>query len=178
MKNNSQNKLSIFIIIISFIFIGVTLTFAATLNINGNVNSSGSVMQGGNILVPSGAVMAFYLYNCPAGWIAADGANGTPDLRGVFIRGTGTPTGYSDASGEHGLGTKQDDYFQGHSHYIGVNVQGNPDGWMDYGRTYWSNQWASSNPGVSDPINGSYGGVRVTTETRPKNVALLYCMKQ
>lgn len=31
--------------------------------------------------------MAFNLSSCPSGWITADGTNGTPDLRGEFIRG-------------------------------------------------------------------------------------------
>jgi len=31
--------------------------------------------------------MSFNLASCPSGWIEADGTNGTPDLRGAFIRG-------------------------------------------------------------------------------------------
>jgi len=38
-------------------------------------------------LVPTGAIQAFNLASCPTGWIAANGSNGTPDLRGEFIRG-------------------------------------------------------------------------------------------
>lgn len=37
-------------------------------------------------MVPSGWVLAFYLESCPAGWKAADGSNNTPDLRWKFIR--------------------------------------------------------------------------------------------
>ncbi len=33
-----------------------------------------------------GSISAFHLTQCPKGWIAADGTNGTPDLRGVFLR--------------------------------------------------------------------------------------------
>jgi hypothetical protein len=36
--------------------------------------------------IPTGAVMVFNLAICPTGYIAADGTNGTPDLRGEFIR--------------------------------------------------------------------------------------------
>lgn len=37
--------------------------------------------------VPSKAIMPFYAAECPDGWVRADGQNGTPDLRGEFIRG-------------------------------------------------------------------------------------------
>jgi len=36
-----------------------------------------------------------------------------------------------------------------HTHSISVNIYGNPDGWDDYGRNYWSNTWSSSNPSTS-----------------------------
>jgi len=37
-------------------------------------------------LVPTGFIGAFNLSACPTGWAAADGSNGTPDLRGEFLR--------------------------------------------------------------------------------------------
>jgi len=37
--------------------------------------------------VPLGAVVAFNLASCPTGYSPANGSNGTPDLRGEFIRG-------------------------------------------------------------------------------------------
>ena len=44
-------------------------------------------------LVPSGFIGAFNLATCPSGWNAADGTNGTPDLRGEFIRGVDSGRG-------------------------------------------------------------------------------------
>lgn len=38
-------------------------------------------------LVPPKAIMPFYAETCPDGWVLADGQNGTPDLRGEFVRG-------------------------------------------------------------------------------------------
>lgn len=54
-------------------------------------------------IVPPGAIMPFYLNSCPAGWIAADGNNGTPDLRNQFVRGMGQG---------RTLGSRQEDAIQ------------------------------------------------------------------
>src|SRR5262245_608407 len=40
--------------------------------------------------LPRGAVVAFNLDACPAGWSAADGTSGQPDLRGRFPIGAGS----------------------------------------------------------------------------------------
>ena len=81
-------------------------------------------------LVPSGAIMAFNLATCPAGWSAADGTNSTPDLRGVFVRGIG-----GDANGRDSARTLADyqtDAFQGHALQFTDNA--NTMGW-NYLRT-------------------------------------------
>lgn len=44
------------------------------------------VGQGG---VPSGTIAMFNGTSLPAGWVLCDGANGTPDLRGHFLKGWG-----------------------------------------------------------------------------------------
>lgn len=44
----------------------------------------------GNGSVPSGAIMMWYGATPPAGWVICDGSNGTPDLRGRFVLGSGT----------------------------------------------------------------------------------------
>lgn len=41
-----------------------------------------------------------------------------------------------------------------HTHKLSVNIYGNPDGWGDYGRNYWSNTWGSSDPATSS--NGDH----------------------
>jgi microcystin-dependent protein len=142
------------------------------------------------VLVPAGAVMPFAMNSAPAGWLAADGsavsrstyaalfsAIGTtygvgdgsttfalPDLRGYFVRGSGTN---SDGTAAGTFGTKQADDLKSHTHTYGdvrnsftsqfVNAGGTGmDGAVDTSRT-----------------TGATGG----TETRPKNIALLYCIK-
>jgi microcystin-dependent protein len=158
---------------------------AATLNL-----SSKTVTLPATISLPAGAVMSFAMNSAPAGWLAADGTavsrstyaalfaaisttygagDGSttfalPDLRGYFVRGSGTN---GDGTEAGTFGAKQADAFKSHTHgytdQIAVsngqfNVAGGTgqDGASDLART-----------------TGSTGG----TETRPKNIAMLYCIK-
>jgi microcystin-dependent protein len=136
-------------------------------------------------LVPSGAVMAFAMNSAPAGWLAANGSNvsrttyatlftaiGTtygsgngsttftlPDLRGYFVRGSGTN---SDGTASGTFGSKQADEFKAHTHTVGI--QSNPAREAGGGETITSGGTLTTD---------STGG----TETRPKNIAMLYCIK-
>lgn len=112
--------------------------------------------------VPSGAVMAFYSTDCPDGWVLANGSAGTPDLRGSFVRGMYGSENGRDVS--RSLGSYQADGFAAHSHSV-IGYQANPGvGELATG--------SSANTAQSKST-GSAGG----SETRPKNVALTYCMK-
>lgn len=135
--------------------------------------------------VPAGAVMAFAMNSAPTNWLACDGAAvsrttyatlftaistvyGTgdgittfnlPDLRGYFVRGAGT-NGDGTASGT--FGAKQADDFESHTH------------------SQYTNSGAGSGPIVG---GGAFGALNATTgatggtETRPANIAMLYCIK-
>ena len=107
---------------------------------------------------PTGTIMTFNLEDCPEGWNSADGTEGTLDLRGAFIRGIGGEHNGRDVA--RVLGDFQGDKFKAHTHYS--TDGGQPVETYDghYGPQYW---WS----------NVQLGGV----ETRPKNVALLYCQK-
>jgi microcystin-dependent protein len=154
------------------------------------VASANMVTATAQALLPAGAVMPFAMNSAPAGWLAADGSNvnrttyaalfsaisttygvgdgsttfALPDLRGYFVRGSGTN---SDATASGTFGVKQADDLKSHTHSytdqvrvsLGVfNAAGGTgqDGATDLGRT-----------------TGATGG----TETRPKNIAMLYCIK-
>lgn len=156
---------------------------------DGNVNTA---------FTPAGAIMTFAQATAPDGWLKANGLNvsrttyatlfaaigttygvgdgsttfGLPDMRGEFARGLDDGRGV-DAG--RTLGSSQSDEFESHSHTVTSNfilgttdtVRNNTDQVADRGR----------NPG--DPIyNPTYTAANSGgTETRPRNVALLYCIK-
>ena len=51
------------------------LTIPGNVNILNNINS-----------IPKGTIIVYHLSTAPMGWVLCDGNNGTPDLRGRFIR--------------------------------------------------------------------------------------------
>ena len=135
------------------------------------------------VAIPAGTILAFAMNSVPSGWLAANGAavsraaysglfaaistvhgvgDGSltfnlPDLRGYFVRGSGTN---SDGAVSGAFGAKIADDLISHTHGIA-------------GGTGTNGSWgalAGSGIGV---LSSATGG----TETRPKNVAILYCIK-
>ncbi|TGL24439.1 phage tail protein [Leptospira yanagawae] len=175
--------------------VGITLGFfttslvaaAAAMNLfaPGEVISSARINQNFMIAAPEGAVVAFYLNDCPEGWAPADGTNGTPNLRGAFVRGrddVGTGPAGRDEAGPRVIGHYQEDSFQGHYHDLQAyyasysGVMGGIIVTRDspvIGST--SIQGGSASTIKTDGINGT---PRTGNETRPKNVALTYCMRK
>lgn len=144
--------------------------------------------------IPAGAVMPFAMNSAPTGWLAANGAAvsrttyaalyaviantygsgdgvntfNLPDLRGYFVRGSGTN---SDGTASGSFGAKQSDELKAHEHTIGYYEH---DGFAGGGRI---GPRKIGDP-TSDPAQiaistSSTGGI----ETRPKNIAMLYCIK-
>jgi microcystin-dependent protein len=121
---------------------------------------------GVNQLIPPGTIVAYYPRNgnlsanpVPSGWVICDGNNGTPDLRGRFLRM------YSDSMGGfNGWGGK---YLDGNSirvaydRSIAGNARGDHATWMlnhrlgDQGGTDHQqmnvNEMPSHSHGVNDP---------------------------
>jgi hypothetical protein len=125
----------------------------------------------------AGQVAAFNLSSCPTGWNAADGTSGSPDLRGVVVRGLDNGRGQDPG---RTLNTFQGDSFASHNHT--VNDPGHNHSYnqttastvltgsvaVTLPNTISSASTGTSSTGIS--INSTGG-----SETRGKNVALLYC---
>lgn len=142
--------------------------------------------------VPAGAVMAFNLNACPTGWIKANGQNSTPDLRGEFIRGLDDGRGVDIG---RTLTSTQSDELKSHSHKSpwANDISGSGSPTLQSSTLYLGNVTSNggtaagfrdgTNIGDLGNTNGSTDHVLRTTltggnETRPRNIALLYCIKQ
>lgn len=107
-----------------------------------------------------GAVVAFNSKTCPNGWVEYAPAQGR------FIRGIDKPGGTTDPDGQRVPGATQGDMVGAHTHNVPNMAQNSyPGGDKTPG---------SHLGGFINRDTSSAGGA----ETRPKNVALLYCVMQ
>jgi hypothetical protein len=131
-------------------------------------NFEAAISAIGGAPTPSGAVVGFNLSTCPTGWKASDGTSGTVDLRGYFPVITG------GVGADTAVGTVVQDQMLAHTHEVAGGYIASLSGG---GLAKWSASGVGINNafggvGVGAPISGSFG-----SETRPRNVALLYCQK-
>ena len=115
-----------------------------------------------------------------------------PDLRGEFVRGFDDGRG---ADSGRGFGSAQSDAMQGHGHAMATGSSRAASTVIDYNGngTYGVGLHSTAaGPGGLGGFNsaysgqlytrypvteGSYGTPRATTENRPRNIALLACIK-
>jgi len=174
--------------------------------IDSSVSFSKLVQAVQETLVPTGSVVAF-AFNAfagiPDGWLECNGfavsrstysnlhskigvsygsGDGSttfnlPDLRGYFIRGSGTN---SDGTASGSFATKQSDDVKPHSHPVSwafgtcvLSVQEIQGGRSTGSATTVTDINVSTGfPSASIAIQTNLG-----TETRPKNIAMMYCIK-
>jgi hypothetical protein len=152
--------------------------------------------------VPSGAVFYFAAATAPSGYLVCNGAllstseyaalfavigytyGGSagnfnlPDLRGEFIRGWDSGRGIDSS---RGFGSSQLDQFQNHGHrnFSAGNTPTNGGSFNRSGDTQPGTgifNDVSIGPAIAGPTNPG-GTPRAGLETRPRNVALLPCIK-
>ena len=123
-----------------------------------------------------------------------------PDLRGMFLRGVDSGEGHDPnrtdrtalkPGGNTGdnIGSMQTDALQGHRHYI-VTPSGTPRTQLNShvsnasGYYFQDNNITQGNTDdckgtfyIGDPLTSEYGNIRISTETRPKNVYVHYIIK-
>jgi microcystin-dependent protein len=138
--------------------------------------------------VPTGAVNTFAMNSAPTGWLSCDGSlisrttysglfsvvgtlygvgDGSttfnlPDLRGEFIRGFDAGRGVDSG---RSFGTAQSDELKSHTHSATT--------WSPTTDLVHSGFGAGKSPTKGTKSVNATGG----TETRPRNIALLYCIK-
>ena len=153
--------------------------------------------------VPAGAIMAFGMNSAPSGWLICNGdiigttgtvqgvaasllqtlrgllgaSHGTtgqlPDLRGIFVRGSGGPQTVGTRTYTGTFATKQEDLMREHTHnYTDCTPSSSQVGVAGASNLIWQAS-ASCPKRTSDGVNDSLGG----TENRPANISLLYCIK-
>lgn len=61
-----------------------------------NLTVTNATVTGSFNLLPRGSIIMWYGSTVPNGWTICDGSNGTPDLRGRFVVGTGQGPGLSN----------------------------------------------------------------------------------
>lgn len=117
--------------------------------------------------VPFGAVVAFNAEVCPDGWEEFEKAYGR------FVRGIDKSGGRVDPDGQRLPGVLQEDTFESHQH--AERPAAGTNWYTLYDRTQGS--WPNEKEGNSSPSDATQTGATGDSETRPKNVALLYCQK-
>jgi microcystin-dependent protein len=99
-----------------------------------------------------------------------------PDLRGIFVRGSGTQA-IDGITYNKTFGNKEADAFQGHRHSLLANtflITSASSNWLQGGNPAVNNATTGIGSPSTDTVNGT---PRTAVETRPANIALLYCIK-
>ena len=179
---------------------GILSVGQGTITIDGNTNTISGIASvtdafGSYLSIPPGTVISVAASVAPAGYLKANGAEisratysalfgcigtsfgagtaGTtfsiPDLRGEFIRGWA-----DDRAVDTGrvFGSTQTDDFKSHTHSLSGILPASPSVISPYDGWAAGNRYTNSTTGTSGAAPTTGG-----TETRPRNIALLYCIR-
>ena len=164
-------------------YVGIGTTAPSQkLTVVGDVNITGKIY--GNSSIPSGMVTMFNRNDCPAGWHAANGADGYIDLRDRFIVGAGL----SYVNGSTGGASTHNHTIPNHIHSLDtvggeqqyLAVTGyiwttSADGALVTG-TLSGGGYDQHKQRKSTTVSGG-GGTTSTESSLPPYYALIYCIK-
>ena len=181
-------------------------SYAPATGIAPSAISGTAVVTSDSRLIPTGAIMPF-AFNAfagiPDGWAecngfavsrstynalynviattygAGDGSTtfNLPDLRGYFIRGSGTNV---DGTTSGSFGLKQNDDVKPHTHPFSLSIQSLVLSVLAaFGTRSTGGSQAVSDVNVATGSPSASGSISSNpgTETRPKNIAMMYCIK-
>jgi len=120
-----------------------------------------------NHILPAGAVVAFALIECPDGW------GNYKEAEGMFLRGI-DPSGKIDAKRDYGV--YQSDAIQNHRHSIMSVVTSAHGPANKRGHGFSSGNYKTLTD-TTKSVDIDFKNIRIANETRPKNIAVLYCKK-
>ena len=99
-----------------------------------------------------------------------------PDLRGYFVRGHGV--NIDGTTSNSTFGEKKTDTLQGHTHTQNMGTSyDNVDSYNNGTAARANRSGGSGNMGLAVTSDGTNGTPRISTETAPRNISLLYCIK-
>jgi hypothetical protein len=106
---------------------------------------------------PTGAIIMWFgsLLSIPTGWALCDGTNGTPDLRGRFVRGAGGPTSLNETGGWSGSSINVDPG-GGHTHPLTI---GSTALTVEQMPTHGHRVWSAPDYGSVRPLTQPNAGV-------------------
>jgi microcystin-dependent protein len=191
----------------------MSVPFALTAEEAGNAENSANLNgKPGSFWMPSGGMIAYGGTTDPAGWLICDGralsrtgiyselftaigttfgaGNGSttfniPDSRGLILRASGSQILNGSAKVGPAVGSKQEDQFQGHKHFLSyvneptiAGIQGSTGGGSANVTWQQANNANTNLLEVGNPRNdGLHGAPRIGSETRASSLGVNYIIK-
>lgn len=146
----------------------------------------------GNIASPAGTVQAFAMSAAPTGWLKANGAAVSRTTYAALFAAIGTTYGVGDGSTTFNLPDLRGEFIRGWDDGRGADPGRAFGGWQnhavqDHYHTFYASDYSTdSSAPDAERLSGfrqegyatsNMSSGNAAAETRPRNVALLYCIK-
>lgn len=144
-------------------------------------------------LVPVGGVISWPSGTAPAGWLECNGQifnqqdnpklfqvlgkNSVPDYRGLFLRGWAHGSSVYDPDSSRTIGSVQQDAMKEHSHIAGAETILNSNVPVATNRNTPGGAEGRQTRNRTGGVNTLWNSPNVSTENRPKNIAVMYIIK-